>query len=48
MAVPDTRPWVRLLCFIRRRPVPRVTRDYVVMRGTEGRLELTEIEFGLG
>jgi hypothetical protein len=43
---PDDRRWVRLLALIRRRPVPLVTRDYLVTERGDGRRELTEIEFG--
>ncbi len=43
---PDDRRWVRLIAMIRRRPVPLVTRDYIVTEHVDGRRELTEIEFG--
>ena len=46
LAVPDRRVWVRIVAFLRRRPVPTVIRDYMVTRNARGEEQLTEIWFG--
>lgn len=46
VAVTDKRLWVRALCLIRGRPIPKVTRDYIVTMDPSGRVRMSECWFG--